>query len=225
VLRTGVEQCDDGNNSSGDCCSGACAYETGGDACTSDGNLCTQDLCDDSGSCEHIARPLEPATCLAAPKAKLQILTSGPAEDHKLSWQWTAGDAFDQSVLGLVGVSSEYALCVYDGSSGEYVERGSPHLAVGYNWTSKDPKGALYKDNQSAFGGVSKLQLRTGADGKAKVKLRADGANLVIGSAVYTAAPDVIVQLVNSDGTCWTSSFAGDQIQTNEIGEFQAAVK
>ena len=225
VLRTGVEQCDDGNNSSGDCCSGACAYETGGDACTSDENSCTQDLCDDHGSCEHIARPQEPANCLAAPKAKLQILTSGPAEDHKLSWQWTAGDAFDQGALGSVGVSSQYALCVYDGSSTEYVERGSLQLATGGYWTSKDPDGALYKDRQGSFGGVSRLQIRTGADGKAKVKLRADGANLLVDSDVYTAAPDVIVQLVNSDGTCWTSSFAGDQIRTNEIGEFQAAVK
>jgi cysteine-rich repeat protein len=47
------EDCDDGNASGGDCCSAACAYETGGSACADDGSVCTIDLCDGEGACIH----------------------------------------------------------------------------------------------------------------------------------------------------------------------------
>jgi cysteine-rich repeat protein len=47
------EDCDDGNGTGGDCCSAACAYETGGSACADDGSVCTVDLCDGEGTCLH----------------------------------------------------------------------------------------------------------------------------------------------------------------------------
>ena len=49
------EQCDDGNTVSGDCCSAGCKFELSGSACTSDGNVCTDDLCDGKGACQHTA--------------------------------------------------------------------------------------------------------------------------------------------------------------------------
>ena len=46
------EECDDGNNSGGDCCSASCQYESNGSTCGDDGTECTnQDLCDGAGSC------------------------------------------------------------------------------------------------------------------------------------------------------------------------------
>jgi hypothetical protein len=47
------EQCDDGNTTSGDCCSSTCQYEAGGGACADDGNPCTNDQCNGSGGCAH----------------------------------------------------------------------------------------------------------------------------------------------------------------------------
>ena len=44
------EICDDGNVRDGDCCSHLCQYESAGAAC-SDGNPCTDDVCDGSGGC------------------------------------------------------------------------------------------------------------------------------------------------------------------------------
>lgn len=50
VLDSG-EQCDDGNNVSGDCCSSTCEFESAGSPC-SDWNTCTvNDQCDGDGSC------------------------------------------------------------------------------------------------------------------------------------------------------------------------------
>ena len=45
------EECDDGNASSGDCCSSSCQYESNGSSCT-DGNICTvSDSCNGVGRC------------------------------------------------------------------------------------------------------------------------------------------------------------------------------
>jgi len=47
------EQCDDGNTANGDCCGSTCQFEASGSACASDGNLCTNDVCNGAGACTH----------------------------------------------------------------------------------------------------------------------------------------------------------------------------
>lgn len=52
VLDPG-EECDDGNNEAGDCCSGICTAEPAGSPCPDDGNACTTESCNASGTCLH----------------------------------------------------------------------------------------------------------------------------------------------------------------------------
>lgn len=47
------EQCDDGNNTNGDCCSATCLFEAPGSPCADDGNVCTGDQCNGTGTCTH----------------------------------------------------------------------------------------------------------------------------------------------------------------------------
>jgi hypothetical protein len=47
------EDCDDGNNDDGDCCSATCTAEPSGQACPDDGNACTDDVCNGMGACSH----------------------------------------------------------------------------------------------------------------------------------------------------------------------------
>jgi hypothetical protein len=47
------EQCDDGNNTDGDCCDSDCQYEAAGSPCADDSNVCTDDECNGSGTCTH----------------------------------------------------------------------------------------------------------------------------------------------------------------------------
>jgi len=54
--RDSGEECDDGNVLDGDCCSATCTFEPAGTACTEDGNPCTANVCDGTGSCH---RPLD----------------------------------------------------------------------------------------------------------------------------------------------------------------------
>ena len=47
------EQCDDLGTAAGDCCSPACQLDPPETACASDGNVCTDDVCDGAGLCLH----------------------------------------------------------------------------------------------------------------------------------------------------------------------------
>jgi cysteine-rich repeat protein len=47
------EECDDGQLAPGDCCSLRCRAEPAGSGCGDDGNVCTDDACDGSGTCVH----------------------------------------------------------------------------------------------------------------------------------------------------------------------------
>ena len=47
------EDCQDGNFDDGDCCSSRCRSEPPGAACGSDGNVCTDDVCDGAATCTH----------------------------------------------------------------------------------------------------------------------------------------------------------------------------
>ena len=51
------EECDDGNQLDGDCCSSSCTFEPAGGPCRSDGNSCTADQCDGAGMCTHFTKP------------------------------------------------------------------------------------------------------------------------------------------------------------------------
>jgi uncharacterized delta-60 repeat protein len=80
ALADGLEECDDGNATSGDgcdtnctatgcgngivtagescegteCCTPSCAFEAAGTACATDDELCTDDECDGAGQCQHL---------------------------------------------------------------------------------------------------------------------------------------------------------------------------
>jgi len=70
MLDDASEQCDDFNQTSGDCCSSSCRLEPAGAPC-SDGNACTDDACDGAGTCQHVDNSgacgtiCAPATCAA----------------------------------------------------------------------------------------------------------------------------------------------------------------
>jgi cysteine-rich repeat protein len=54
VVQAG-EECDDGNTAGGDCCSPTCGYEPQGDPCPADDEVCSDDICDATGTCTHPA--------------------------------------------------------------------------------------------------------------------------------------------------------------------------
>lgn len=51
------EECDDGNNQNGDCCSATCILDPVDTPCGDDGNVCTGDTCNGQGTCLHPPLP------------------------------------------------------------------------------------------------------------------------------------------------------------------------
>jgi len=250
------EQCDDGNNTDGDCCSATCHYEVANSPCE-DGQFCTiNDKCNATGTCitgipntcadtdactadscsEEMAlcvnapTPRDASTCLAAPATKLLVKNSAKTGKDKLSWQWSGGDGFDPADLGAPTTATSYTLCVYDESSGTSSIKASIDIAPSATrWQSNDPSVVQYKDKDGLSEGVVKAQLRAGDTGNTRVKIGAGGANLALpapaGASFFSEDPNVIVQLINGDGMCWTSQFSLGDTKTNTDKLFNAATK
>src|SRR5262249_48769887 len=52
-----LEDCEDGNQADGDCCSARCRLEPAGTVCTTDANSPCAGLCDAAGACTHVRVP------------------------------------------------------------------------------------------------------------------------------------------------------------------------
>lgn len=224
------EQCDDGGTAAGDCCSASCQFEAENSPCAGDGNACTQDACDGAGSCESTEAPLDVAECIVATRTKLQLKDSATEGKDQLQWQWQSGAAFDQAFLGTPLVDTDYTLCVYDTAA------SIPSVALKLDvpasallWQDLDPKGAKYKDKAGSQDGVTQIQIKPGADTKTKVKLKAKGANLVlpgpVGDTYFAQDPNVVAQLVNSEGQCWTTAFVIGDTAKNDTTQFKGQTK
>ena len=82
-------------------------------------------------------------------------------------------------------------------------------------------KNLLYKDKQLSTDGVQLLLVKAGVEGKGKIKVRAKGPQLPIPSLPFAATPSLEVQLRNSAGGCWSSTFDTAEAR-NEEERFQA---
>ena len=68
---------------------------------------------------------------------------------------------------------------------------------------------------------MAQLVLRAGADGKAKIQLKASGD--LLGDPVYPLVQTITVQLRNSDGVCWESVHSAPATKNTDapFGQFK----
>lgn len=251
-----AEQCDDGNDASGDCCSSTCRYEATNSPCEdglfctvddkcngtgtcltgppntcADTDACTADSCnEDTARCVNAQSPRDAAACMVAPGTKFQIRNSARTGKDKLSWQWSRGDAFLQADLGTPDVDTGYTLCVYDETATASSLKASIDIAPSATlWENNAPSGLEYQDKAGTAEGLLKAQFRTGEAGSTRVRVGFGGANLVLpapaGASFFSQDPNVVVQLVNGTGKCWTSQFSTGDTRNNDAALFKAATK
>ena len=160
--------------------------------------------------------------CLAGGKVSFQIKDRTDDTKDQLKWKWTKGAETTQPDFGDPLATTTYALCVYDHTGGVPALATTLEVPPNSLWQDRSPKGWKYKDKTLAVDGIQKIQLKPGTAGKSKAQLMARGTNIPMPTPVgadryFAQDPAVIVQLVNSDGVCWTSEFnaakknAGDQ--------------
>ncbi len=227
--------CDDGLfcttasacNSTGDC--SAAAYVVCPDA---DANPCTVDTCDElTMGCVVDDQPAQ--GCLMAEKNVMQLKDASGNYSDRVKWKWSKGEFVDYAHLGSPTNSTSYRLCIYDETAGApiaFLGRDIPAGASG--WTEHGvKKGIEYKDKLATHDGFLKVRVRPGAAGKSRAQvLLAKSTSLLLpgpSSAQQYFEQDsrVIVQLVNSAGSCWTSEYEAADTRKNNGGEFKAAVR
>jgi glucose/arabinose dehydrogenase len=182
------------------------------------------------------ATPAPPAECPVLPAAgcrpagKGVVKINDRSDDTKdlLIWKWVKGPATIQTELGVnpVGGNTSYAVCVYDRAAATpslalslVIDRagdlcGTKPCFKAVGGSPPGGKGWKYKDSAATADGVLKMILKGGGAGKAKIVLKAKGADLplgspVSGSAYFNQDTSVVVQLLSNDGVaCFESTFA-----------------
>jgi hypothetical protein len=217
--------CDDGDacTSSDTCSGGSCAGGPPTDC--DDGDLCTDDSCDSIDGCINEAEPLG-LVCAVAEKTKFQMRDNADDTKDQLKWGWNKGEAMPPGDLGTPLTTTSYALCVYDGTSGTPNHVLSLNVVPGTGWTVKTGD-VKYKNKTGNADGATNVRGKASLTaGKSSAKFRAKGMSLdlptPVGGGLFLNADPVVVEMLNSDGTCWTSSFSGEGIKKNLTAQFQA---
>jgi cysteine-rich repeat protein len=187
------EECDDGNNDSGDCCRLDCKFDPPGNFCAGDANVCTDDICDGAGNCQHVDNTAScddgdvctlPGTCSGGVCAA--SLVPLPLGRVKLKAKFKAGAANDKLTLKAnVPTDGWISPPALAGSQIEIAAGGSPawssELPGGAIWETVGSNGLSYRYEAGASpppgaGGVSKLQIKYKLSaGIVQVKLKTSG--------------------------------------------------
>lgn len=145
--------------------------------------------------------------CTRPPKTILKIKQDVDPTKRQLLWKWLTGTIAPAELGDPTGVSTGYALCVYDDATAA----ATLHVAPGGTcdgdpcWKST-AVGFRYNNPGTNGDGVAKLQLKSGT-GNAKILVKARGANL-LPPVPITQMTAVRVQLVRTDDSeCWESLF------------------
>jgi hypothetical protein len=192
-----------------------------------DDNPCTTDSCPGDVACVNSAAPRDESSCFTSPLTRFKLTHDDDPARSKLQWQWLKGDAYGQADLGNPALTTDYALCVYD------MNASVPSLATALalpagtpGWSDRSPDGWKFAEKEGIYDGYRKMDLRTGIAGKSRVKLKAGGAALPlpgpVGAEYFNQDPSVVVQLLASDGSCWTSEFPVGSTSRNSASSFNA---
>jgi hypothetical protein len=224
--------CDDGNQCTTDQCAGGACVGTPkatGTACD-DGDSCTTaDACDASGTClggpALVCDPpcgtgvCDPAFgCVAdvgscddptGPGGTLLLVDRTPNTKDRLAWTWSKGPAIAPGDLGDPLNDTTYTLCVSDylySNTGVVVRlRDAMTAPAGTRWFPKS-KGFRYADKTGTPNGLRTITLVSGDTGKARIKVKGAGPNLlrpVPATLLFQLGSAPLVQLKASNGRCW----------------------
>jgi hypothetical protein len=163
-----------------------------------------------------------PPPCAGGPRAECLVSTRpgkgrirlADAEDDNgdsLSWKWPYGEESSLESFGVPLSETAYELCVFDasGSAIAYTTYSPDDDCDGESCWREKKTGFQYTrrvDSEDGDTSRSRLSLKAGADGKAKIVASAEGGLFSIGG-LPPEAP-VVVQLRAEGAGCWEASFS-----------------
>ena len=116
--------------------------------------------------------------------------------------------------------TTRYSLCLYRGALPSLLTELA--LPPGSGWQSLGDKGFKYGDPSELPHGVQRTLLKSGAQDKAKIVLKAKGTNLPDGLLPIGTVP-VVAQLVRADTMgCWESDYDDADVSADDGSQFKA---
>jgi hypothetical protein len=171
--------------------------------------------------CLAAACPSGPQTgCGTAQKSLLLIENKTPDRKDKLTWKFFKGPKLTQTRLALPTSTTDYALCIFAGTSNALV--GQINVPPSNTkWKPLGGKGYKYLDLSLANDGAQKILLMGGAAGTSRALVEGRGINLP--DPVTPLQFPVTVQLFNYDtGVCLNSTFPSSSAFKNTSTLFKA---
>jgi cysteine-rich repeat protein len=213
VLDVGLgEQCDDGNQFDGDCCSATCRAEAAGGACATADVCLGPGSCDGAGSCATSGVP----ECDAVFPSGLLVVNEAVPGKESVLLKLGRAPAISQADLGDPRAygGTRYAVCLYDDAETAVarleVERGGDVCGRTSCWratgTPPGGRGYRYKDAARDESGILLFSLSGGSAGKPKFLLK--GKNDA--SAGQTGLPTGVAAALAASTTAKVRVFASD---------------
>jgi hypothetical protein len=232
--------CDDGNAcTAGEQCAGGFCTGGGPTDCN-DGVACTLDACAPASGCTHAAQHTvcgpcaacdAGAGCVAGPRpdcrpptlpeaSVLKLRNSGEPAADLIVWKWTKGAATATSALGSPATTTDYHLCLFDESGGGstlavQVDVPAGGLCDGTPCWQATGTGFKYRNATHTPHGVTKLVLKGGDSGRAKVTTKGKGGFLPPLPSLPLALP-ARLQLQGEDAACFEAVFDGLGVIRND---------
>jgi hypothetical protein len=219
--------CDDGNSCTIDdvCTGGTCV---GNSMTCGDGVVQCGEDCDVPGGgpnctadCHFICGPTPQAGCRTpaqAGKGTLTLKDKTPDKKDSLNWKYIKGAATTLADFGAPLASTDYTVCIYDGSAAPQPILLA-HAPAGGTcgtkpcWkTIKD--GFKYNDKLLTPDGLQQVLLKSGPATKVKILVKGKADNLPMPSLPLTTP--VTVQIKSKNGVCWEAHYGTAQKNTSE---------
>ena len=142
-------------------------------------------------------------------KSSLQLSNKAFDAKDSIKWKWLRGNRTTFAEYGNPTATTNYQLCLYDqtGLRMEITNPAGGTCAGKPCWKATGVKGYKYGDKELTPDGGQKITLKEGALEKAKIQLSGAGPNLHMPDLTSLQQP-IVVQLQNSDGICWETTFS-----------------
>lgn len=172
----------------------------------------------------HIC-PFEPRTdCrgeMLAGRSRV-ALKNHPTKTRKdaLQWSFKKGEETRPADLGDPTATTDYELCIYLAFDDVCWLILHPDALAGSGWQEKR-NGFVFKAKRGEHpDGLRKLRLRWGGDRKTRLRVKGKGELLGVELPPFPQNAEILVQLYNSEGQCWSTEF-GDQPSKNDVKRFK----